>query len=162
MSENENAKPSVLQGVIITIVILVVCALLVVLMTVLNIPMWIPFLGLTSIAATGASFELRGITKIWASAAVALLIGFAVCHIADYGIPAICVAAGGIILMIFGMCSKRMEFIFNSYTAIFLTAGTAAGVVIELIPAVKSLVFGYAVLGLLPCAILKLRAKKQA
>lgn len=157
----ENNKLSIGKGIVITIVIIALCAVLVVLMTMLGVPMWIPFLGLTVCTAMGISFDVKTMAKFWVSAALGLGIGFMIGSIEQLGTIAIVLGAGGILLMIFGMVTKRMSAVFNSYTAIFLTVSTAHGLVLEPIAVAKGLVFGFVVIGLLPGAIMKMAAKKK-
>jgi len=159
---SEHAKPPIAQGLITTVVVIAACALLVLVMEFLGVPTWIPFLALTSLGATGISFNWKNVAKIWISAAVGLLIVLALGSIGQYGVPAICVAAVGILLMIFAMCSQRMTFVFNIYTALYVVAGTLPGAALDPVSTVKGLAFGFIVLGLLPCALLNLKAQKQA
>ncbi len=157
----EEQKLTIGKGIILTLVIVVICALLVVLMTILGIPMWIPFLGLVLCTATGVSFNVKSIVQFWLSIVVGLGIGFLLGNIEQLGVIAIVLSACGILLMIFGMATQRMSAIFNAYTAAFVTVGTAQGVVLELIPLVKGILFGFIVLGLLPCFVIKAMTGKK-
>ena len=155
-------KPPIKQSIIISVVVIAVVALLIVGMNAIGAVMWMVFLGLTAWSALGMSLKLRDICSVWASAAVGLAIGYLFGNVTTLGMWALAVAGIGVLLMIFGMISGRMSFIFNSYTGLYVTAGTAAGVVIDLKPAIISVIFGFVVIGLLPWALTTAMSKKKA
>lgn len=157
----KEEKMSISKGIVMTISVVFVIAIVVVVLTMLKIPMWIVFMGLTSWSALGMSFELKDIAKVWISATVALSIGYLLNNSGTLGMWALTVAAIGLLLMIFGMVSGRFSFLFNSYTAIFLTASTAAGIELEPKSTALSLIFGFLVIGILPWFLVSILQKKQ-
>jgi hypothetical protein len=157
----EDKKMSIGKGIVITIAVVLVIAIMVVAMNMLKIPMWIVFMGLTSWSALGMSFQIKDISKVWVSAFIALVIGYLLNNSGTLGMWALAVAAVGLLLMIFGMVSGRLSFLFNSYTAIFLTTCTASGIELEPKSSALSLLFGFLVIGILPWLLVSALQKKQ-
>ena len=150
------------QSFIVSAGVIAVVAVVIVALDAVGAAMWMVFLGVTAWSAMGMSFKLRDICSLWLSAAVGLAIAYLMGNAATLGVWALAVGGVGALLMLFGMVSGRMGFIFNSYTAIYVTAGTATGIVIDLKQAIISMVVGFVVFGLIPSiAVNKLSKKKE-
>lgn len=158
----ESEKMSIGKSLALTLAVIAAVAAIVGLLMVLRIPMWIPLLGLTVWSTIGMPMDMKSIAKVWISASVALLAGYMLGHITQLGIIAIVLAVICVFLLIFGIVSSRFSMAFNMITAIFLTACTAEGVSIEAVPAIKGLIFGFVVFGLLPNLAVTVLAKKKA
>lgn len=162
MNEKQtSANMSIVQGILVTIVAILLVVTITAILTALDLSMWIVFMGMCIWAAFGMSMKIKEIVKVWASGAFALLLGYLLTA-GTLGTPGL--IAGGIILLvfIFGMVSHRFGFLCNNYTAIFLTCCTASGIVLEPVQMAKSVVVGFLLLGVLPWAISSLISKKKA
>ncbi len=163
MSSDQNQQTSmpVKKAIGITIVVIVAIVIVVVLTMLLKVPMWIPFLGLCVWVALGMSFELKKIISIWVSAAIALVTGYLFGHTEELGMGVLVIALVLIIILIYCMISGTLTFLFNIATGIFLAAGTAEGLVIDIVPGLKGLLFGFVLFGLLPWFAVSAMQKKK-
>lgn len=153
--DNESKPMPIGKGILMTLAVIGVVAIVVVLTTLAGIPMWVLFLGLCAWMAMGPDMTYKGVTKIWLGAGVGLLIGF----LMPLGTIWAMVIAGILLLaMLFCMTTGRLPVIFNMSTGIFTTVATIGfGVVPQ---AFISCLVGYLVIGLLPALIVSKMAKK--
>lgn len=159
---DNNEKMSIGKSAVITLIVIAVIAVIIVALTFLKIPTWIPLLGLTVWSTIGMPMDIKSVCKVWLSGGVALLLGYLLGHAETLGLPALIIAGAGVVLMIFGIVSGRMSYVFNMVTALFMTTGTAAGIVLEAVPVIKGLAFGFVVFGLLPSLLVTSMAKKKS
>lgn len=158
MGNGEKELMPIGKGIIASVIVIIVIAVLVVVMSMLKLPMWIPFIGLTMWAMTGMSMKFKDILKLWLSIAVGLLIGYCTANL-DKGLLPIIAGIVGVCLLIFGMTTGRWSFVFNSYTAVITCVCSA--VTIDPVSTAMSTLFGFAVIGLLPFGLVKLLSSKK-
>lgn len=156
--KEQSSKAPVGKGILITVIVIVAIVAVMLLMGVLGLPYYIGFMGLTMWSAIEMSFNLKDIVQIWVSTAVALVIGY----LLGCGMVGMIIAVIGIILLIFAMCTNRLTYVFNKYTAIVLVACSATGIVVDPIPSAEAVVFGFLVFGILPYAIMRLVSRAKA
>lgn len=157
MGNNEKMpiKKAIPMVILALAMVLGVSALLIA----LNLCIWVVWLGMATWASFGMSLEMKDILKAWLSGAYGLALGYL---LTSGNQTMLIIGAVLVLIFVFGMVSGRFGIICNNYTAIFLTCCTAAG--IELVPLqlVKSILFGFAIFGLLPWGVTTLMKKKKA
>lgn len=162
----ETAPEPMAVGKAIPLIIaaLVLVAGVTVLATLAGCYIWVVWLGMCLWASIGQmKIELEEIGKAWLGGAIGITMGFLLTHNAEIGGTPVLVVAGVIVLFfIFGMVSHRFPWFSNNYTACFLTVCTAQGLPLDPLTAVKSLIFGFVVFGVIPLVAMKLLANKKA
>lgn len=153
-------KISVKKGVLKTLVALLFVGSMSVVLTALNLSIWVVWMGMCVWAAFGMSMKLKDIVKLWMSASFAVGLGYLLTS-GKFGEVGLLI--GGIIILFFvyGMVTHQFTMLCNNYSAIFLTCTTAHGVVLEPLQLAKSLLFGFLVFGLLPYGIVQWKHVKK-
>ena len=145
----KQAIPMVLAALVLVVGVSVV-------LTLLDLCIWVVWLGMALWASFGMSLDMKEILKTWCSAAFGIALGYCLLsgNMVLLGIAGVCV-----LVFIFGMVSGRFGFLCNNYTAIFLTCSTGSGLILEPIQLAASVVFGFLIFGVVPWGATKLMAK---
>ena len=142
------------SGAIICVVVVVV-----VVMTKLGIGMWVPFLALCMWACQGLKCDFKSIFSAYASIAIGLLMGYLLGHAQELGTPALVGFFILVLMLLHCMANQVLTFLFNNYTAVFCTVGTAITYGTEII---KDWLFAFVLFGLTPAVIVYFISKKKA
>jgi hypothetical protein len=159
--QSQEAELSVGKGALITLGALVLLAILIIGTVAVGGAIWVVCLGLTVWTSFGSSLKLYEVTRIWFACVVGYSVAYLIQNAEHLGTAALVVALVFIALLVFFLVIKRLTFIINPYCALFLTTGTATGIILEPRQMIISILFGYVTLGLLPVGIATLVARKK-
>lgn len=126
----------------------------------LGLCVWIVWLGMCLWMTTGAATDLKGIAKVWLSAAFGLTVGYLLIS-GKVGTVGMGIGFCLVGFFIFGMVGGRFGYICNNCTAIFLTCTTASGLILEPLQMAGSVLFGFCAFGLVPYFAFKIIAQKR-
>lgn len=127
-NHSENHDVSISKGLVVTLVAVVAVALIIVGAHFLKLKnIWIPFLGLCIWTFNAPSMEMREMAKVWIGGAVGIAIGVLMAWSPlHFGMAGLTIPLVAILIFIFCKVRQKLDLLFNSSTAIFLTVVTAA------------------------------------
>lgn len=159
MGKESSEKMSLKKAIPMVILALILVVGVSVLLIVLKLCIWVVWLSMATWASFGMSLEMKDILKAWISGAYGLALGYL---LTSGNQTMLIIGAILVLVFVFGMVSGRFGIVCNNYTAIFLTCCTASGIVLEPLQLTKSILFGFAIFGLVPWGVTSLLKKKKA
>lgn len=153
-SENageKNRSMSIGKGILMTVIAIIFVAAVTLVLIKLNLCIWIVWLGMVCWCIGGMKADMRLIGKTWISAAAGVFLGFML-KSGQLGNTGLIIGFVCALLFIFGMVTHRFPLVCNNTTAVFLTACTADGLIMNAGQMALSVLIGFLIFGIVPWA----------